>query len=83
MRGIRPGTLLSSRRWEVQFQDIVIEQNITIMRSVYAIVDTILLLYCTQNTIAEHTNRELGGDTGRVLQYINTTGSNQSGSSLD
>ena len=25
MRGSRPGTLLSSRRWELQFQDIVIE----------------------------------------------------------
>ena len=31
------------------------------MKSVYVIVDTILLLYHTLNTIAGHTNRELGG----------------------
>ena len=30
------------------------------MKSVYVIVDTILLLYCTLNTIAGHTNREGG-----------------------
>ena len=39
------GTPLSSGSWEVQFQDIVIEQKITIMKSVYVIVDT--NYYCT------------------------------------
>ena len=39
MRGIHPGNLLSSGSWEVQFQDIVVEK-ITIMKSVYVVVDT-------------------------------------------
>ena len=39
------GTPLSSGSWEVQFQDIVIEQKITIVKSVFVIVDT--NYYCT------------------------------------
>ena len=66
MRGSCPGTLLSSRRWEVQFQDIVIEivhTNTTVQHTnlssptelltVNVLFDTINVYYfsmCTSDT---------------------------------